>query len=76
MIGVRYKCTCMGVEAEVEIPSRYRDTGIEDWMNLVQHCLTIHHTAHSPLCQLVTTEYIKIPYDEKEPGVGMKAVVN
>lgn len=73
---VHYKCRCIPRETTIMVPDRRPGGAIEDWMNVVQHCIGMDHKALSPLCRATEMEYCKIPLADENSPIGVPPTKN
>lgn len=72
-MDVIYKCRCMKEEATVSVPDRPENADIIEWMvQILGSCLAYDHKYRTPACHETKMEYVKIPFAENAPGIGMK----
>lgn len=70
---IMYKCRCLLLEREVEVPERPRDGDLIVWVQyVVGGCVLMDHSTVSPYCKQQEMEYVKIPVDENAEGIGQK----
>lgn len=69
---ITWKCKCMAMEAELDVPDRRPYTQITDWMAIVGQCISFDHKELSPECTETSVEYVKVPLEEGAP-IGGKA---
>lgn len=67
---IAYKCRCMAVEVEIDIPDRRPGTDVAAWMENLQRNVGFDHSALSPICRHPATQYLKIPNPEDAPQLG------
>lgn len=60
---VTYKCGCMAVQTEIDVPDRRPVTDIGDWMEMVQKNIGFDHAQISPMCRNQALEYARFPIE-------------
>lgn len=73
---VKYKCSCMRVEAEIDVPDRLPVAAIEPWMENVTFNISYDHSQRSPYCRSNKMEYVRIPLPDGSPQIGTPATRN
>lgn len=80
-IGVKYLCSCLSAEVEVQVPERKPNQDIVDWMERVLgNAIGADHRRRSPRCTRTTMTHCKIPMGDVDgpqaPGIGFKPRTN
>lgn len=73
---VKYKCSCMRVEAEIDVPDRLPVAPIEPWMENTIHNIAYDHSQRSPHCRARKMDYVMIPLPDGSPQIGTPATRN
>lgn len=70
---IKYKCQCMKVETEIDVPDRLPMADLMRWMDNCTMNVTFDHSQRSPHCRSQTIEYAAIPLPEGSDQIGTPA---
>ncbi len=77
MIICKFKCSCMPIRAEVEVPPRRPDEDILFWMdNCVTSSIYLAHRKLSPNCASKKMDELLIPNPDAAEYIGQEVKLN